>query len=67
MVAGLLLLTQSRELATAYDLPGSRWVVYLSIPVLVLLAALRPRLTRRFKAWRQVRSGDPATASADGV
>ena len=39
-VAGLLLLTQSRELATAYDFPGSRWLVYLSIPVLVLLAAL---------------------------
>jgi len=48
-VAGLLLLTQSRELATAYDFPGSRWVVYLSIPLLVLLAALRPRIARRLR------------------
>jgi uncharacterized protein len=46
-VAGLLLITQSRELATAYDFPGSRWIVYLSIPVLVVLAALRPRIARR--------------------
>jgi uncharacterized protein len=66
LVAGLLLLTQSRELATAYDFPGSRWVVYLSIPVLVLLAALRPRLTRRFHQWRQDRAlpGNPATDGA---
>jgi uncharacterized membrane protein YfcA len=63
LVAGLLLLTQSRELATAYDFPGSRWIVYLSIPVLVLLAALRPRLTRRFHQWRADRAlrGKPAT------
>jgi hypothetical protein len=51
-VAGLLLLTQSRELATAYDFPGSRWVVYLSIPVLVILAALRPRIARRLRGRR---------------
>jgi len=51
-VAGLLLLTQSRELATAYDFPGSRWVVYLSIPVLVILAALRPRIARRVRSRR---------------
>jgi uncharacterized membrane protein YfcA len=67
MVAGLLLLTQSRELATAYDFPFSRWVAYLSIPVLVLLAALRPRLTRRFHEWREQRAlrGKPATT--DGL
>ena len=47
-VAGLLLLTQTRELATAYDFPGSRTALYLSIPVVVALAALRPRITRRF-------------------
>jgi hypothetical protein len=46
-VAGLLLLTQSRELVTAYDLSDSRWVAYLSVPAIVGLAALRPRLTRR--------------------
>ena len=52
LVAGLLLLTQSRELATAYDIAGLRWVIYLSIPVIVLLAALRPRITRRFRRAR---------------
>jgi uncharacterized membrane protein YfcA len=55
-VAGLLLLTQSRELATAYDFPGSRWIAYLSIPVIVLLAALRPRITRRLRQAKQRRA-----------
>lgn len=45
-VAGLLLLTQTRELAGSVDAPGSRWLVYVAIPVAVVLAALRPRLTR---------------------
>ena len=49
-VAGLLLLTQSRELANTQDLPGSRWLAYLSVPGAVILAALRPRLTR---AWQR--------------
>jgi uncharacterized membrane protein YfcA len=49
-VAGLLLLTQSRELANTRDLPGSRWIAYVSIPCVVVLAAFRPRLTR---AWRK--------------
>ena len=49
-VAGLLLLTQSRELAGSIDAPGSRWLVYVAIPVAVLLAALRPRLTRDRRA-----------------
>lgn len=61
LVAGLLLLTQSRELATAYDFPGSRWIAYLAIPVLVLLAALRPRIVRRLKGRGAISSG-PATA-----
>lgn len=52
-VAGLLLLTQSRELASQLVLPGSRWIAYLGIPVVVVLAALRPRLTRRLRS-RQV-------------
>ena len=43
--------------ATAFDAPGSRWIVYLSIPVLVVLAALRPRISRRWRARR------PATAT----
>lgn len=46
-VAGLLLLTQSRELATAGLLPGNRWIAYLAIPIAVVLAALRPRVHRR--------------------
>jgi uncharacterized membrane protein YfcA len=46
-VAGLMLLTQSRELAGAIDGPGSRWLVYLSVPVALVAAALRPRLARR--------------------
>lgn len=53
-VAGLLLLTQSRELANAYDFPGSRWVAYLSIPVAVVLAALRPRITGRLRTGARV-------------
>ena len=56
-VAGLLLLTQSRELATAYDFPGSRWIAYLGIPVIVGLAVLRPRLTRRWKQRARPRAG----------
>jgi uncharacterized protein len=67
LVAGLLLLTQSRELATAYDFPGSRWIAYLSIPVLVLLAALRPRLTRRFQEWRRGRGLRIDPATSDGT
>lgn len=46
-VAGLLLLTQSRELANAELLPASRWIAYLTIPIAVVVAGLRPRLARR--------------------
>jgi uncharacterized protein len=56
-VAGLLLLTQSRELATAYHLSDSRWIAYLSVPVVVGLAALRPRLSRRLKGREPGRPG----------
>jgi uncharacterized membrane protein YfcA len=52
-VAGLLLLTQSRELANNGDLPGSRWIAYLGIPVVVVLAAFRPRLARARRRRRQ--------------
>lgn len=54
-VAGLLLLTQSRELANTFDLPGSRWLAYVSIPIAVAIAGLRPgiaRWRRRAKAGR---------------
>lgn len=52
-VAGLLLLTQSRELANTLDLPGSRWFAYLSVPCAVILAAFRPRLERAWRQWRE--------------
>ncbi len=42
-VAGLLLLTQSRELANAELLPVDRWVAYVGIPLGVVAAALLPR------------------------
>lgn len=45
-VAGLLLLTQSRELASTIDAPGSRWVAYVAVVLAVVAAALRPRLQR---------------------
>lgn len=53
-VAGLLLMTQSRELANTGDLPGSRWIAYLGIPVAVLGAALRPRIERARRRRRAV-------------
>jgi uncharacterized membrane protein YfcA len=52
-VAGLLLLTQSRELADSGDLPGSRWIAYLGIPVAVVGAAFRPRLARARRRRRR--------------
>ena len=55
-VAGLLLLTQSRELATTLDFPGSRWLVYLSIPCVVILAAFRPRIERAWRLRREAMS-----------
>jgi uncharacterized membrane protein YfcA len=45
-VAGLLLVTQSRELANAVDLPGSRWLAYVTIPFALVVAAYRPRIER---------------------
>jgi len=56
-VAGLLLLTQTRELAAAYDLPGSRWIAYATIPLVVGLAALRPRISRWFRGQQPARDG----------
>jgi uncharacterized membrane protein YfcA len=45
-VAGLLLVTQTRELANAVDLPGSRWYAYVTIPLAIGIAAYRPRIAR---------------------
>ena len=54
-VSGLLLLTQTREIAHSFDLPGSRWIAYLGIPVVIGLALARPRLTRRLRRTRGAR------------
>lgn len=43
-VAGLLLVTNARELSDWADLATARWFVYGGIGVLVLLAALGPRI-----------------------
>jgi uncharacterized membrane protein YfcA len=43
-VAGLLLITQVRELAGAFEVGSARWAAYVAIPVALALAALRPRL-----------------------
>jgi len=45
-VAGLLLLTQTRELATFLDAGPGRWIAYGVIAVALLAAAMRPRLSR---------------------
>ncbi|MCZ7534859.1 MAG: sulfite exporter TauE/SafE family protein [Acidimicrobiia bacterium] len=55
-VAGMLLITQSRELANARDLPGSRWFAYLGIPAALVAAAFRPRLELRLLHGRRVRA-----------
>ena len=50
-VAGLLLLTQTRELAGLLDLGRSRWIAYGVVGLSLVAAALRPRL----ESARQVR------------
>jgi uncharacterized protein len=54
-VAGLLLATQTRELAGYFDLGAGRWIAYAVIPLVILGAALRPRLTRARRARQEVR------------
>jgi uncharacterized membrane protein YfcA len=43
-VAGLLLFTQARELATWFEVGRVRWLAYAGIAGALVLAALRPRL-----------------------
>lgn len=43
-VAGLLLITQTRELAGTFDLGAERWLAYACIAPALILAALRPRM-----------------------
>ena len=49
-VAALLLLTNTRELATWAELGASRWLAYGAVAIVVTVAALRPRLGRRAPA-----------------
>lgn len=56
-VAGLLLLTQSRELASADLLPVSRWVAYVVVLAALAGAALRPRLRRLRRSRTGATSG----------
>lgn len=51
-VSGLLLITQSREIAHSFDLPGSRWLAYIGTPILVAGALMRPRLNSRIQRLR---------------
>lgn len=51
-VAGLLLITQLRELAGAFDIGPARWSAYAAAPTAVALAALRPRIARRLRLRR---------------
>jgi uncharacterized membrane protein YfcA len=46
-VAGLLLLTQTRELASFLELGPVRWLAYGLVIVALVLAAIRPRLADR--------------------
>jgi uncharacterized membrane protein YfcA len=59
-VAGLLLATNARELAGWADLGPSRWIAYALAGVLVVGAALRPRLSAKAAARRR-----PATVAPD--
>ena len=49
-VAGLLLFTQTRELAGTSDLGAERWLAYAGVVVALVLAGLRPRLTAQTAA-----------------
>ena len=49
-VAGLLLFTQTRELAGTADVTDARWFAYAGIVLALGLAAMRPRLTARPEA-----------------
>jgi uncharacterized membrane protein YfcA len=52
-VAGLLLLTQSRELANTDYLPFDRWFAYIGIALAVVAGAFLPRLLRRRRLARR--------------
>jgi uncharacterized membrane protein YfcA len=62
-VAGLLLLTQTRELATFFDAGPGRWIAYVLIPVVVIGIGVRPLPARPAAAPRPA-AGDTAEPSA---
>jgi len=41
-VAGLLLVTQARELATYFDVGAARWIAYVLIPLVIIGVGIRP-------------------------
>jgi uncharacterized protein len=45
-VAGLLLLTQTRELATFFEVGAGRWIAYVLIPLVIIGVGVRPLPTR---------------------
>jgi len=51
-VAGLLLLTHSRELANTDHLPFDRWFAYIGISLAVLAGAFVPRILFRRESRR---------------
>ena len=61
-VSGLLLVTQSRELANTDKLPFDRWFAYIGIALAVLAGAVAPRVLRRRRLAR--RSADRARVAA---
>lgn len=59
-VAGLLLLTNARELATWAALGASRWIAYIAVALLVASAAAYPRLQRSAGALTAVPAAAPS-------
>lgn len=57
-VASLLMFTNIRELAGWADLGAVRWVLYALVPILVTIAALRPR-------WSRTAAQDAAAPAAE--
>ena len=59
-VAGLLLMLQARELASALGLGASRWVVYGALALALVVAACRPIVAR----WRTGNTTTPAVLNS---
>ena len=57
-VAGLLLLTQTREIANTANHPEIKWIAYIGIPIVLALAAFRPHIERRLRLIGAARHRD---------